>query len=45
MAVATYMFPQMPEISEVQSPILLVIIYDLLMIATGVFSYHYVVES
>ena len=45
MAVATYMFPQLPEWSEVQSPVLLVIIYDLLMLTTGFFSYHYVVES
>lgn len=45
MAVAAYMFPQMPDFGEVQSPILLVIIYDLLMITTGIFSYHYVVES
>lgn len=45
MAVASYMFPQTPTWGEVQSPILLVIIYDLLMITTGVMSYHYVVES
>lgn len=45
MAVAAYMFPQMPEWREVQSPVLLVLIYDLLMLATGIFSYHYVVES
>jgi heme exporter protein B len=45
MAVAAYMFPQLPEWREVQSPILLVLIYDLLMLSTGVLSYHYVVES
>ncbi len=45
MAVAAYMFPTMPEWSEVQSPVLLVIIYDLLMLTTGIFSYHYVVEA
>jgi heme exporter protein B len=45
MAVATYMFPQLPEFAEVQSPILLVVIYDLLMLTTGILSYHYVVES
>ncbi len=45
MAVATYMFPQIPEWSEVQSPVFLVIIYDLLMLTTGIFSYHYVVEA
>jgi heme exporter protein B len=45
MAVAAYMFPQLPQWREVQSPILLVLIYDLLMLSTGVLSYHYVVES
>ncbi|MFQ5400569.1 MAG: heme exporter protein CcmB [Anaerolineae bacterium] len=45
MAVATYMFPQLPDWREVQSPVALVIIYDLLMLATGFSTYHYVVES
>lgn len=43
--VAAYMFPQMPALSEVQSPIALVLIYDLLMLTTGFLTYHYVVES
>lgn len=45
MAVAAYMFPQPPAWREVQSPVLLVLIYDLLMLTTGFLSYHYVVES
>lgn len=44
-AVAAYMFPAMPPLSEVQSPILLVIIYDLLMLVAGFVTYHYIVES
>jgi heme exporter protein B len=45
MSVAAYMFPQLPNWGEVQSAVLLVVIYDLLMLTTGFFSYHYVVES
>lgn len=45
MAVAAYMFPQTPELSEVQSPLSLVLIYDLLMLTAGFLTYHYVVES
>jgi heme exporter protein B len=44
-AVAAYMFPQLPPFDEVQSPILLVILYDILMVTVGFFTYHYVVES
>ena len=44
-AVSTYMFPQLPTWSEVQSPILLVIAYDLLMFGLGFTVYRYVVES
>ena len=44
-AVAAYMFPQTPPLSEVQSPIFLVIIYDLLMLVAGFSTYHYIVES
>ncbi|RMH02181.1 MAG: hypothetical protein D6706_00765 [Chloroflexi bacterium] len=44
-AVASYMFPQLPTWGEVQSPILLVIIYDILMLTAGFLTYHYVVES
>ena len=44
-AVAAYMLPQPPPFNEVQSPILLVILYDILMVTAGFFTYHYVVES
>ena len=44
-AVATYMFPQLPTWGEVQSPVLLVIAYDLLMFGLGFSAYRYVVES
>ena len=44
-AVAAYMFPQQPEWSEVQSPVYLVIAYDLLMVSVGLLTYHYVIES
>ncbi len=45
MTVAAYMFPQMPVLSEVRSPLSLVLIYDLLMLTAGFLTYHYVVES
>jgi heme exporter protein B len=45
MTVAAYMFPQLPVINEVQSPLSLVLIYDLLMLTAGFLTYHYVVES
>jgi len=45
MAVAAYMFPQVPPWGEVQSAVYLVIIYDLLMITVGLLTYRYVVES
>lgn len=44
-AVATYMFPQLPAWSEVQGPVSIVLIYDLLMLTVGFITYHYVVES
>jgi heme exporter protein B len=44
MAVAMYMFPQWPAWREVQSPVFLVIAYDLLMLSVGFLTYHYVVE-
>jgi heme exporter protein B len=47
-AVALYISftpPDAPTWAEVQSPILLVLAYDLLMLMVGVFTYHYVVES
>ncbi len=45
MAVASYMFPQLPTWGEVQSMIMLIIIYDLLMLSIGFVTYHYIVES
>lgn len=45
MAVAAYMFPQLPEFGEVQSAISIVLLYDLLMLSAGFLTYHYVVES
>jgi heme exporter protein B len=45
MAVAAYMFPQLPPWGEVQSAVYLVIIYDLLMITVGLLTYRFVVES
>lgn len=44
-AVAAYMFPQPPTWAEVQSPILLVVAYDLLMLSISFFVYRYVVEN
>lgn len=44
-AVAIYMFPTLPDWSEVQSAVLLVVIYDLLMVVVGFSTYHIVVES
>lgn len=44
-AVGAYMFPELPPWGEVQSAISLVLLYDLLMVTVGLFSYHYVVES
>jgi heme exporter protein B len=44
-AVNAYMFPELPEWGEVQSAVYLVLLYDLLMVTVGLFTYHYVVES
>ncbi len=44
-AVAAFMFPQVPTWAEVQSPIFIVLIYDLLMITAGFVTYRFVVES
>ncbi len=43
--VSSYMFPQLPELAEIQTPLSLVLVYDLLMLAVGFLTYHYVVES
>jgi heme exporter protein B len=45
MATSAYMFPELPTWGEVQSAVYLVLLYDLLMVSTGLFFYHYVVES
>lgn len=45
MAVSAYMFPEWPPWAEVQSAVSLVLIYDLLMVTVGLFTYHYVVEA
>lgn len=44
-AVSAYMFPQQPPLSEVQSPILLVAAYDLIMLSIGFWAYRYVIEN
>ena len=44
-AVNAYMFPELPAWGEVQSAVYLVLLYDLLMVSVGLFTYHYVVES
>ena len=44
-ATAVYMFPQQPIFAEVQTPIMLIILYDVLMLAAGFTTYHYIVES
>lgn len=43
--VSSYMFPQLPDLAEIQTPLSLVLVYDLLMLAVGFLTYHYVVES
>ena len=44
-AVASYMFPTAPPFAEVQSAVLLVLLYDLLMVSAGFATYHLIVES
>jgi heme exporter protein B len=44
-AVAAYMLPELPLWEDVQSPIFMVLAYDILMVVAGFFTYHYVVES
>ncbi len=44
-AVSAHMFTTTPPWSEVQSAVLLVMTYDLLMVTAGYLTYHYVVES
>lgn len=44
-AASAYMFPELPPWSEVQTPIALVIAFDVLMLTAGFLTYHYVVEE
>jgi heme exporter protein B len=44
-AVAAYMAPQLPEWSEVQAPVALLIAFDVLMLVAGFLTYHYIVEE
>lgn len=44
-AVSAYMFPYPPTWAEVQSPILLVAAYDLIMLTVGFGAYRYVIEN
>jgi len=44
LAVSALVFPQLPTWGEIQSAVLLVILYDLLMVTIGTITYHYVVE-
>lgn len=44
-AVAALVQPELPAFSQVQSPLALVALYDLLMLTAGFLTYHYVVES
>lgn len=44
-AASAYMFPELPPWSEVQTPIALVVAFDILMLTAGFLTYHYVVEE
>lgn len=44
-AASAYMFPELPPWSEVQTPIALVVAFDVLMLTAGFLTYHYVVEE
>lgn len=44
-AASAYMLPEYPTWSEVQTPIALVIAFDVLMLTAGFLTYHYVVEE
>lgn len=40
-----FLFPQLPQWSELQSPLSLILAYDLMMIVAGLATYRYVVEE
>jgi heme exporter protein B len=44
-AVAAFMAPELPPWSEVQAPIALLVMFDVLMLTAGFLAYHYVVED
>lgn len=44
-AVSAYMFPELPPWNEVQTPIALVVAFDVLMLTAGFLTYQYVVEE
>lgn len=44
-AVSAFMLPELPPWSEVQTPIALVIAFDVMMLTAGFLTYHYVVEE
>lgn len=44
-AVAAFMAPELPAWSEVQAPIALLVMFDVLMLTAGFLAYHYVVEE
>lgn len=44
-AVSAYMFPELPPWNEVQTPIALVVAFDVMMLTAGFLTYHFVVEE
>lgn len=44
-ATAALVRPELPAWSEIQFPIALVVVYDILMLTAGLLTYHYVVEE
>lgn len=44
-AASAFMLPELPAWSEVQTPIALVVAFDVLMLTAGFLTYHYVVEE
>lgn len=44
-AASAYMFPELPPWNEVQTPVALVIAFDVLMLTAGFLTYHFVVEE
>ena len=42
---ALFMFPQLPRWQELQTPLSLVLAYDIMMVAAGLLTYRYVVEE